>query len=85
MGRMFANAASYDIEVSTWRDSENRLWRPNTTIKLLAPGAMIYNNYEFIIRKVKFVRTTTKFVATLNLISPGTLSGKIPESLPWDL
>jgi len=85
IGRMFANAASYSITVSTWRDSKNRLWRPNTTIKLIAPGAMIYTSYEFIIRRIKFIRDNNRFTADLNLITPGSLSGKVPEDLPWDL
>jgi hypothetical protein len=57
---------------------------PNTTVNVLAPGAMIYENYELLIRSVEMVYTTGKRVANLNLIFPGSLSGQIPEVLPWD-
>src|SRR5690606_2337670 len=42
MGRMFANAASYSVSVATWRTPTGRLWEPNTTLTLFAPGAMVY-------------------------------------------
>jgi len=55
-GRMFGNLVSYSIRVDTWRDPSGDLWEPNTTVTLLAPDAMIYTNYEFIIRSVTFER-----------------------------
>lgn len=83
-GRMFGNMVSYSITVISWRDPSGNLWEPNTTIKLLAPDAMIYTEYEFIIRSVEFNRDRATETATLNLVIPGSFSGKIPESLPWD-
>jgi prophage tail gpP-like protein len=83
-GRMFGNMASYNVRVDTLRDFSGNLWKPNTTIKLTAPGAMIYNEYEFIIRSVSFQRERSSSVATLNLVIPGSFSGQIPEVLPWD-
>ena len=84
IGRMFGNVAFYSITLSTWRDSKNNLWKPNTTLKLNAPAAMIYTDYEFIIRSVRFEQNSISQTATLNLVMPGTFSGKIPETLPWD-
>tara|TARA_R110000737_G_scaffold290683_1_gene297281 strand:- start:5751 stop:6986 length:1236 start_codon:yes stop_codon:yes gene_type:complete len=83
-GRMFGNMASYSVRVATWRDPNGKLWGPNTSIKLLAPGAMIYKEYEFIIRSIEFSRDRATETATLNLVIPGAFSGKIPEALPWD-
>ncbi len=83
-GRMFANMVSYRLEVPTWRDPAGALWSPNTRLKLTAPGAMVYSEYEFTIRSIKFARDNTKFVASLDLILPGSLSGQIPEKLPWE-
>jgi prophage tail gpP-like protein len=83
-GRMFGNAVSYTLRVDTWRDPLGKLWTPNTTLKLIAPGAMIYNEYEFIIRSISFQRERSTNTATLNLVIPGSFSGKIPEVLPWD-
>lgn len=83
-GRMFGNLVSYTVKVSTWRDSSGELWEPNTTIILNAPDAMIYNDYEFIIRSVEFDKNSTTKTANLNLVLPGSFSGEIPDNLPWD-
>jgi len=84
IGRMFGNIVSYSVSVSTWRDPDGNLWEPNTTIKLTAPGAMIYNTYEFIIRSVSFNKTGSSESTVLTLTLPGAFSGEIPEALPWD-
>lgn len=83
-GRMYGSMASYSVRVATWRDPNGNLWEPNTLIKLSAPDAMIYNEYEFVIRSVEFNRERAVETATLNLVIPGSFSGKIPEALPWD-
>ena len=84
MGRMFGNAATYSVTVDTWRDEDGFLWEPNITVELLAPGAMVYTPYKFLIRSVTFTRDATEERATLDLVMPGSFSGKIPDSLPWD-
>lgn len=84
MGRMFGNAAAYPVEVVGWRDSFGELWAPNTTLTLLAPGAMIYNEFEFIIRSVTLHAIAKSRTAVLDLVIPGAFSGKVPEVLPWD-
>ena len=83
MGRMFANAISYNIAVDTWRDSSGNYWEPNSTIILNAPRAMIYKDYEFIVRTVDFYRDKNSETASMNLVLPGAFNGKIPEKLPW--
>lgn len=83
-GRMFANVAAYGLRVATWRDPNGELWKPNTTLKLLAPDAMVYTEYEFTIRSVAFEEEADKRTATLDLIIPGTFRGILPEALPWD-
>jgi len=83
-GRMFGNMVSYSVKVPTWFDSKNTLWKPNTTVILLAPDAMIYTNYEFVIRGVTLQRDNNGEIAELNLVLPGSFEGKIAEYLPWD-
>lgn len=83
-GRMFANMVSYTVEVNTWGDPSGNLWTPNTTIKVTAPDAMIYNEYEFLIRNVLLEKAPDREVATLSLVLPGVFSGELPEGLPWD-
>lgn len=84
MGRMFANCVSYEVSVATWRDPKGRLWKPNTTIMLEYPLAMVYRSFEFLIRGVQFSAVGNARTATLTLVLPGGFDGLIPEVLPWD-
>lgn len=84
-GRMLANAATYGIEVATWRDSAHNLWTPNTLTTLQAPGAMVYSRYTFLVRSVTLTASSNgDRVAALTLVLPGSFRGEIPEALPWE-
>ncbi len=84
LGRMFANAMSYTVDVATWRDPSGELWAPNTTVTLLAPDAMVYRETELLVRGVKLRQNIKATSATLNLILPGAFSGQVPDTLPWE-
>lgn len=84
VGRMFGNMAKYSIQVDTWRTPAGDLWAPDMTIQLTAPGAMVYQPYNFIIRRVGFNQTTDSRTATLDIVLPGSFAGGVPESFPWD-
>lgn len=84
LGRMLSSAVKYTIKVPSWRDPNGQLWQPNTTLTLLAPGAMIYSRYEFLIKQVIYSRTKQQKTAELTLILPGALAGKIPDKMPWE-
>jgi prophage tail gpP-like protein len=84
LGRMFAEMASWTIpELPTWRDPLGKLWTPNTTILLKAPGAMVYDWTELLIRSVIFHDEAAKQYATLEVVLPGAFSGEVPQRLPW--
>lgn len=83
LGRMFGNAATYSISLPTWRDPSGALWRPNTTLTLNAPGAMIYRETEMLIRAVS-LKFGDSITAALDLVLPGAFSGEIPSVLPWE-
>lgn len=83
-GRMFGNMVSYVITVPTWRDPQGRLWAPNTTLTLLAPSAMVYQPYEFLVRRVTLTHDGSAEAAELELVLPGAFSGEVPERLPWE-
>lgn len=82
--RMFGSMASYSVQVATWRDRNGDLWAPDTTVALEAPDAMIYSEYNFIVRSVAFDRDGSSETATLDLVVPGSFSGQQPEQLPWE-
>jgi prophage tail gpP-like protein len=83
IARMFANVASYTVEVPTWRDQRGALWTPNTNVSLTAPGAMVYDPYVFTIRRIDFTRNDKSETATLTLIMPDCFSLEQPKTLPW--
>lgn len=84
IGYMFGQMASYNAEVIGWRTEEGKLWSVGDVISLRSKSAMIYEAFNFIIRGVTFSRTGAQKSASLNLVLPGSYSGEIPESLPWD-
>lgn len=84
MGRMFGNVVAYTVKVDTWRDAAGNLWDPNTIVSIQAKNAMIYSDYKMVVRSVSFQRVRDNFTVTLTLVLPGSFSGQIPETLPWD-
>ena len=84
LSRMFGNMASYSVAVNTWVDQSGDLWRPNTLVRVRAPGAMIYRPYTLMIRTVSFQQDAASRTAVLNLVLPGSFGGGLPEVLPWD-
>lgn len=84
VGRMFANMVSWTLpDLPGWRDSKGKLWEPNTTVTVLAPGAMIYRETEMLVKTVKLKRTPNDVTASLELVLPGAFNGKPPTELPW--
>ena len=85
VGRMVASVATYTVEdLPTWRDPAGKLWQPNTTLMLTAPGAMIYSETELLIRAITFKQRAEQETATLELVLPGSFGGTLPKKLPWD-
>ena len=85
LGRMYGNSAAYTVEeIPTWRDQSGDLFRPNTTVNLTAPGVMVYEKTEMLVRHVHFVAEPEVSTTALNLVLPGAFSGEQPERAPWD-
>lgn len=84
LGRMYGAAVAWYVEVPAWRGPNGDVWRPNTTVKLTAPKAMIYNQTEFLIKSVHLSADSDHRSARLELVLPGAFSGKLPERLPWE-
>jgi prophage tail gpP-like protein len=86
MGRMFADAIRYELEVQGWRDDLGDVWTSGKRVKVLSPGAMIYNETDFIVKKAKLSRASGKGdTTTLSIVLPGVYSGEIPSRLPWEI
>jgi len=84
LGRMFGNLVSYDVELPTFFDPSRRLFRPNTTLTLRAPGAMVYGVHELLIRSVTKKQSAEATSCTLKVVLPGAFSGDAPTALPWN-
>ena len=83
-GRMYAGATTISVIVEGWRNSDGKLWEANRLISLEAPDINVYVPFEFLIRKVSRSKTNDGISTALDLIFPGSFSGELPESLPWD-
>jgi hypothetical protein len=46
---------------------------------------MVYGPFNFVVRSVTLTRDRNSKTAELDLVIPGSFSGKIPEVLPWEL
>lgn len=84
-GRMLAGAVTLTVMVATWRDPQGDLWAPGTTVSVWAPGAMVYEAADWIVREVRLARDEGGDTATLTLVLPGAFSGAFPVLLPWDV
>jgi prophage tail gpP-like protein len=85
LGRMFGNMVSWSLErIPTWRDPKGFLWKPNTTLMLTAPSAMVFSEYELLVREVTLKQDGSSTTANLDVVLPGTFSGEIPQRFPWD-
>lgn len=85
IGRMVGSVVKYTIEdLPSWRDPSGALWRPNETITVIAPEAMIYTETELLIRSVRMKQTPEADTATLELVLPGAFGGPLPKELPWE-
>jgi prophage tail gpP-like protein len=61
-------AAEIKLPVSTWTDSANNLWRPNSTITLKSPVLDIPEPRKYLIRGVEFAWTASSRSAQLSLV-----------------
>lgn len=85
MARMFANIVQYVIGLPTWRDPQGALFRPNTTLILQAPDAMVYHDTELLLRDVYLKASAQERTASIGLVLPGAFSGEQPPlPLPWE-
>lgn len=82
--RMFAEAATYTVQLVGWRTPSGRLWAPGQVVELAAPDAMIYTSFRFLIRSVELTARGDQRVAELTLVIPESFTGQQPERLPWD-
>jgi prophage tail gpP-like protein len=82
---MFANSCRYTLSVYGHKNKNGELYKKNTIITIKAPGAMIYNDFKFLVQNVTMSRDPEDGdVTTLDLCLPGTYSGEIPSSFPWE-
>jgi len=85
MGRMFGEAVTYSVNVSSWNTPNGEQWKKGDIIEITAPDAMIYKPYKFIIKSLDLNKDRASETAILTVTFPEVYSGEIPEVLPWDL
>jgi prophage tail gpP-like protein len=81
----YAESIQISVALSEWRNDSGKLWTPGDTVTLLAPGAFILNETEFIIAEsVLKMDVGTGRTTDLRLVLPATFTGEIPEVFPWE-
>ena len=83
MGRMFANSMQWVVAVAGWHTSSGKLWNPNTTVKVHAHGAFIYQPTKFLIRSVDQRQAADNLTTRLTIVPLGSYSGDVSNRLPW--
>ncbi len=83
VGRMLAGAYSVVVNLDTLRDPRGNVWTPNTTVVVNSPSAMIYGDFEFLVRDVILRQSAGETTASLGLVMPGAFSSEIPDRMPW--
>lgn len=84
LGRMYGAAAGFNIVgLPTWRSPSGDLWRPNTTIRLKAPMAMVYDYTDLLIRTVALHQTDKSETADLQVCFPWAFAGEVPLRFLW--
>ena len=83
--KSMAEAATYDVEVSGWRNPEGELWRENMKLTGLAPGAFVFTESEFITESVELTKDESGGdVTSLKLAIPESYSTDQPKApFPW--
>lgn len=83
-GRMFAESASYELTVHGHKDRSGNLYKKNSLITLLSPGAMVYIESKFLIKSLTLSRDEKGDTAKMSLVLPGAYTGEIPSKFPWE-
>jgi len=83
-GRMFGESASYELTIQGHRDKDGNLLKKNTIVSVLSPGAMIYRETNFLIKSLTMSRNNEGDITEMELVLPGSYSGRIPEVFPWE-
>jgi len=84
--KSIAEAATFDVEVSGWRNPDGELWTENMKVTGLAPGAFVFTESEFIIESVELTKDEGGGdIATLKLAIPESYTTTQPKApFPWD-
>lgn len=84
-GRALARAINITITVTGWRrPSDDKLWKDNTRVIYQNPKDFIYEQTEFLVRAVKFIKGPKTEVTELTLVFPEAYNGEVRSSFPWD-
>jgi prophage tail gpP-like protein len=78
-----AEAFSLEVDVTGWKTDAGVLWRKGQAVSVLAPGAFILRETDFVIAGVTRTLSTEGRTTTLRLVFPGAYAGTLPSLYPW--
>ncbi len=84
-GRMFGSSVSYKLTIAGHRDVDGLLYKKNTSVSVLSPGAMIYRETKLLIKRItRKSEGGSGDVTVFDLVLPGSYSGELPGVMPWE-
>jgi len=86
MAKSLNESASIPVSVEGWRNANGEMWAENMKVTLLAPGAFILRETEFIIESVSLTKDVNGGdQADLSLVLPGSYTTTMPKQpFPWE-
>lgn len=83
--QMLFSSCSYELTVVGCTDANGNIYHTGMSVSLFSPGAMIYRDTKFVVSSMHIKRSDSEGVQTvMSLVLPESLSGKLPEVLPWE-
>lgn len=70
-GRQLADAISILLPVSTWRSSNNKVWKAGGEVNIVSETLMVPKGFKFLIRTVEFALEEGRQEASLSIVPPG--------------
>jgi prophage tail gpP-like protein len=74
---------SASVGVSGWRRSDGKRWSPRDAVSLVAPGALLATESEYVAAGVSLKMDESGRSASLRLVLPETYSTAEPKEEPW--
>jgi prophage tail gpP-like protein len=80
--KAFGESMILEVPVNSWYDRDGNLWKPGTTIAVMAPSLFLEKGFDFLVTKVEFNLSEEGADSVVTLTPPQVYTGEeLPD--PW--